>query len=97
MSFERIGKFKCKNVDYAVSLSADGECGVRLKVLLLNKYMIYKSVEDMYKEWSFYDRDVEYLLGLERYINSLQSEMDKKKKRNIQMMGKEEFDNKVIG
>ena len=83
---------------YEIDISADGERAVRARVNIFNIYMLYEDFDAFVSEWGFYEEidDIRYLLGMERYINCLQAELDRKKERALRMMGKE-YDDKVIG
>lgn len=94
MSFERYGYLNSELK--RIKISADGEKAVRIEV---------DGVESIYEDvrgfrpvfFSFVEgEDIEYLLDMERYINKLQAEMDKKRDREERFMGKE-YDGNVIG
>lgn len=93
MSFEAYGYLK--NELKKVKVSADGEKAVRVKVD--GKEIVYDDVRGFRSAFSFVDgEEIDYLLDMERYINKLQAEMDKRKDREERFMGKE-YDDRVIG
>lgn len=93
MSFEKYGYLN--NELKKIKISADGEKAVRAEVDGVES--VYEDVRGFRSVFSFVEgEDIEYLLDMERYVNKLQAEMDRRKDREERFMGKE-YDDNVIG